>query len=915
MSDFKLLSFNARSINNKFDEICAVLNTLEIDAVCISETWINEDSGNLGLYQIDGYISYFCGRKTMRGGGAMIYVNDVYPSCEVIKIELGNDAYNICAVTIGYHHNQLLLVSVYRAPWATYADTKDMCKELDKITMQHRKIVIAGDFNLPNVKWNTTTKDYNDGTLRTDQLICQFIDEHNLMQLATLPTRQNKILDLILVSSHFANGFVDDHPPIGGSDHSAQVIKLNYTCSETRKDLCADIDIQRLNYYLSLLDWNCLFTGCDNVDVYSTLFNNVLLANIKACTTYKCRTRRQRFPRHIVKLLHSKKKAWLKAKQTGELTNYIALRRTVRAAIRQHRRNLENKLVYSNNRKAFFSYVNSKVGGRNNTPCLKVNGRVMTDSEAAESFSQNFAQNFSSSSSCALQNGNFRTDIKLQQFNCTERLVLETLKTCSNSNSSPDGISYKLLKSISKHILRPLNIIFQQSLHSGIFPSVWKHSVVMPLYKGKGEKSQPTSYRPISLSSCIGKILEKIVQGQLVAYLNEHNLIHQNQHGFTTGRSTVTNMLTCDAQIADIIDSGHSYDIICFDFMKAFDKASHICVTSALARIGVTGSAFGWFSSFLTGRTQQVKVGQCYSSVVNVTSGIIQGSCLGPVLYTILIDPLIRKLRLPSAAFADDLKSVADVDITPQVQVQDNVDIVAQWAIDNDMPLSIDKCAVLHCGSKQQNSQYLLNGVIINSVNSFKDLGILRTTDGTYSEHCKAVAAKASRIAGAIRCSFQSKAPELMWPAFQAYVIPVLMYGSQVWNPLLIKDKMCLEKVQRRFTKNIRGLSALSYSDRLKELGAISLDMRRLYADMTMVYKFQHKLVNIPAASVGLSTCVSCTRGSDIRLIPRCSVNRKSAALFCGRAPPMWNKLPIQITSSHSLSIFKCKLSNYLQST
>ena len=168
---------------------------------------------------------------------------------------------------------------------------------------------------------------------------------------------------------------------------------------------------------------------------------------------------------------------------------------------------------------------------------------------------------------------------------CTERMVDETLRNCSASNSSPDGISYKVLKAVAQHFLAPLNIIFQQSLHAVLFPATWKHAIITPLFKSRGDHSNPASYRPISICSCLGKLLERVMQKQLIEFLKFNDRLCYHQHGFVAGRSTLTNVITCDKIIADAVLSGHAYDVLFFDFKAAFDKAPHRLVIESLAAI------------------------------------------------------------------------------------------------------------------------------------------------------------------------------------------------------------------------------------------------------------------------------------------------------------------------------------------
>ena len=202
----------------------------------------------------------------------------------------------------------------------------------------------------------------------------------------------------------------------------------------------------------------------------------------------------------------------------------------------------------------FFHYIYSKCGKRCSTITLSRNDVPIPDRESAEAFQQEFANNFnvvcgqkSTSHSSSIKCVTALSDLTL--FNSNEHLVSHAISQCSNSNSSPDGISFKLIKMIARIIIKPLNIIFQHAFNEGIFPAAWKYAIVLPLFKGRGERCDPSSYRPISLCPCLGKILEKVVHAQLTIYLNHNNLLCQFQHGFTAGRSTTTNMLHLDNAI------------------------------------------------------------------------------------------------------------------------------------------------------------------------------------------------------------------------------------------------------------------------------------------------------------------------------------------------------------------------------
>ena len=563
------------------------------------------------------------------------------------------------------------------------------------------------------------------------------------------------------------------------------------------------------------------------------------------------------------------------------------------------------RLIYANDKKAFFSHIRRSNASHGSVQ-LCVNGTALSNNDSANALLSTFSSNFTSPVNapppCDVTSHDTHEPFR---FNCTVAMVMEALHLCPNKASCPDGISFNLLKEISGLIASPLNTVFQHSLFEGIFPKAWKHAVVIPLSKGKGQRGSPENYRPISLCQCLGKMLERIVHDQLVRYIGENNLLYGSQHGFRAGRSTMTNLLDCEAKIAEIISDGHPYDIISFDFAKAFDKAPHDKVVNAIAALGIKGRALEWLSSFLAGRTFSVRVGDSLSPTADVTSGVIQGSTLGPVLYDIFIDSLLRKIKLPSQAFADDFKFIADVIAQPRVVIQAEVDTIVTWADDHGTPLSIDKCSVLHCGKNQPNNDYYIKSVALKSVDRVVDLGVERSADATYSAHCARVVAKATRVCGMIRHVFRTNNRKLLWPAFISYVLPILTYCSPVWSPFLVRDITAIEKVQRRYTKKISGLSHLSYNDRLRELHALSLSQRRQYTDMVTTYKYLHGLTDCAASDVGLELATAPTRGRGLRLFQHRPINRVCANLFPYRATSSWNKLPMSVINAASLASFK----------
>ena len=261
------------------------------------------------------------------------------------------------------------------------------------------------------------------------------------------------------------------------------------------------------------------------------------------------------------------------------------------------------------------------------------------DQEAAGVLLSEFSRNFSAVSKEKLSDIVSDFNVFQLYFNCNEQMVAEAMHNCSNANSCPEGISFCLRKRISRHVVRPLNIVCQQSLNAGVFPGRSKHAIIVPLYKEKGNRSFSSSYRPISLCSCLGKVMKKLVHSQFFAYLKTNDLLLTEQHGFMPGRSTLSNLLSCDAVIADLVAGGHCYDIISFDFLKAFDKAPHSHVIKELAALSIGGKTLGWFASLCQIVRNRLKLPTAFLLKVALSRAQSKEVCLGLFCIQCLITP------------------------------------------------------------------------------------------------------------------------------------------------------------------------------------------------------------------------------------------------------------------------------------
>ncbi|KAK4829030.1 hypothetical protein QYF61_001805 [Mycteria americana] len=417
-----------------------------------------------------------------------------------------------------------------------------------------------------------------------------------------------------------------------------------------------------------------------------------------------------------------------------------------------------------------------------------------------------------------------------------------------HKSMGPDGIHPRVLKELVDVMAGPLSIIHQRYWESGEVPADWKLGNVIPVFK-KHVRKDPGNYRPVSLTSVPGKIVEKIVSGTTERHLKRNAIIRHSQHGFTKGKSCLTNLISF-YKINRLADEGK----------VAFDTVPHSILMDKLSNCGMSGFTVRWVKSWLNSRAQRVVVNGATSGWPLVTSGVPQGSILGQFCSIYLPTIWMQELNAPFASLLMIPNCEVPFDsLEGQEALQRDLDRLEHWAMMNGMKFNKSKCRILHLGWSNAGHKYKLGEEWLESSPAERDLGGWSAAGSTCVSSVP----------------WQPRGQTAPWvhqtqhnqPVKRALVWPHLEYCGQFWAPKFKKDVKVLECVQRRATKLVKGLEGMSCEEWLRTLGWSSLEKRRLGGDLIALCRFLRRGSREGGAdlfSLG-SSDRTCGNGSKLR--------------------------------------------------
>ena len=477
-------------------------------------------------------------------------------------------------------------------------------------------------------------------------------------------------------------------------------------------------------------------------------------------------------------------------------------------------------------------------------------------------------------------------------------------------------------------------------MQTGVVPSRLKVSRTVPIFKS-GLANNMNNYRPISCLPIISKILEKIVSLSLNSFLNENNIIHQNQYGFQPKKSTIHPLLLITDFISKAFNDNEIAVAVFLDQRKAFDLINHDILCMKLEKIGVRGSALNWFKSYLKDRTQFVMVNGSlseYLKVINIS--VPQGSILGPLLFLVYINDMFSCNSLLNFLFADDCTGLAKGKSLQEVTLFVNHEIrkLGTWLKANKLAVNTDKTKIMVFhpkGSSVPNVEFFFNNNDMNELNNpdriypieritnaskipaFKILGVFLDENLTFDYHFKITNAKIAKSLYSLRNAKNILTSDGLKSLYYALIHPHFLYCLPVTGCTSKKNLNLLYKSQKWAARIISKSKYNAHTQPLfASLNILPLPDLIIQQKMHIMHAFHCSY--LPASFENFSTNNQDIRTHDYPMrhvndyfVPRAKTEfLKRFPFFC--FPTIWNGLPQELRNEFSKNIFRCKLKKFL---
>ena len=844
--DFKIISLNCQSLSAKIDNLKILMHNLDnqqvyIDAICLQESWLS-DLSDLSLLHVEGYQLISMAKHCSAHSGLVIYLSNKYQH-EVLNIHEQSNLWDGQFIKISgmLHNRNIILGNIYRPPNDINENYKTFFDELIRIlailNKSKHEVIIAGDFNIDLLKVNTN--------IHAHEFFHTLIAQSFIPKI-TLPTRFSdlrctlidnflcKLSPAILDSSAaiFTNN-ISDHqlyilvvPNLSNTIKVPKYTKILWDANSTPN---FKADISKANVFAKL-NPDISANPNENYDI----LEKITVHNIN-----------KHFPRRQVKFnkYKHKKNTWI----TKGILHSIKFRdnlyrelkkacpnsdiySTIKVNLRTYNKILKRNILlakqmhykikfdkYKNDIKGTWGVIRdilNKTHSKKDYPeQFNLNGvhesnRIIIANNFNEYFT-NIGEELASKITDPV--GKSHTDYLHSP--CESRLnfttvnenvvakIIESLKT--KSSCGDDGLSTKLLKEIKNEICSSITLIVNQMITTGIFPDSLKIAKIIPIFK-KGDIEIIENYRPISILPAISKIFEKILSLQIHEYFQSKHLYYEHQYGFIKNRSTEHAALELIDRVITEIDKGEIPFNIYIDLSKAFDTLDHAILMDKLYYYGVQGTSLDLLRNYLVKRKQYVQIGEVKSDITYLSTGVPQGSILGPLLFIIYINDIAKCSNLlHTIIYADDttlMGNISTFELRNGRTLDENINFellkLTDWLKVNKLSLNANKTKLMifHMPQRKLNPPIIkIDEIQLEPISNFNFLGIIINENINWSKHINKISYSISKTIGIIRKLKNVLPSSVLLTIYNSLILPQLTYGILVWG----YESNCIFKLQK----------------------------------------------------------------------------------------------------------------------
>lgn len=815
------------------------------------------------------------------GGGVLIAVKTEHPASIVDISNLHN--IEIICVRVHLNGNNLFIVLTYMPPSSPQDRYVALISCLHSITTKMKdndRIILLGDFNLPSLAWSLDLEINSMIPSSGNETSINYIQDLStlgLKQINTITNNKSKLLDLIFVDDSNETSVKRCPPLVSPEDvfHPTLELSMNYSSNNNKSKFPVSkrllnfnkTNLPKLIRMISSTNWDIFFpkrvNSPEELNSVIHKFNVLLLDYINRCVP------RTKILDPPIALWHNKRLHALRNKKSRlykkykksllifDYSSYLITRYQYQCLCKQAYSSYLNKISHNlkRNPKYFWKFIKHKRNDSISTPLLKFDEDTTNDVKVQCGFFAKFFQSVYNSEPYPSQSYVH----PLRQFQISQPIISIDIveKFASNltptTSCGPDGIPAFIIKHCCTSLAQPLFKLFTFSMSAGYFPTYWKISYIIPLHKS-GSKLDVKNYRGIAKLSAIPKLFESILASQIS--LDIQRIISPLQHGFVSKRSTSTNLSECMNIILHQFKSKVQTDIIYTDFSKAFDSVNLELMMIKLEMYGFPTLLLNWLRSYMFDRCQQVLYNSVKSSPFIATSGVPQGSHLGPLLFNLYINDLPEVIKSSyTLMFADDVKIIHPL-LDGHDKLQTDLDNLVNWSYVNRLPLNVKKCKCMSfTRSSAVTHPYTINGGDLERVMSFQDLGVIMDPKLSFNSHIDSIINKASIVLGCIkRWAKEFSDPYVTKLLYVSLVRPILEYVPIVWSPSYLTHINRIESVQKQFlifclrnlgwdpTKRLP-----PYEQRLKLLALHTLSSRRQMLNVCFVHRILIGDVDCPS--------------------------------------------------------------------